>query len=63
MYFDTMLSFVLPFLLPESTSNPMHPFVIDPTERAQEVSKHLAGMSEAEVTQCLQALADSSGPC
>lgn len=41
----------------------MNPFTIDPTDRAQEVSKNLSSMSENEVAKCLQELADYSGPC
>lgn len=63
IYFLKMISPVFPFLHPVSTLNPMHPFVTDPTERAQEVSKHLANMNESEVAKCLQELADSPGPC
>lgn len=41
----------------------MRSFIIGPTDRAQEVSKNLSSMTEAEVGKCLQELATSSGPC
>lgn len=45
------------------TLNPMHPFIIDPTDRAQEMSKNLSNLTEAEVAECLQELAECSEPC